>query len=66
MADNYDMDVGVARKLWAFGPDGSGPNLLFDASRGQTNLGDIKDTILAGFQWATSEVRMSEKSVRHV
>ena len=59
LADNYDIDVGVARKLWAFGPEGRGSNLLFDASRGQTNLGDIKDTILAGFEWATSEVRIN-------
>ena len=59
LADNYDIDVGVARKLWAFGPEGRGPNLLFDASRGQTNFGDIKDTIMAGFEWATSEVRIN-------
>ncbi len=56
LADEYGFDINVARKLWAFGPDGRGPNLLFDATKGVQNLTDIKDGILAGFNWASSEV----------
>ncbi len=56
LADEYGFDINVARKLWAFGPDGRGPNLLFDATKGVQNLADIKDGILAGFNWASSEV----------
>merc|ERR1712176_1482633 len=28
LADNYGWDVSEARKIWAFGPEGTGPNLM--------------------------------------
>merc|ERR1719161_394587 len=33
LADEHEWDVGEARKIWAFGPEGSGPNLVVDASK---------------------------------
>ena len=32
LADKFDWDVGEARKIWCFGPEGSGPNL--DVTKG--------------------------------
>merc|ERR1711963_894786 len=34
LADKYDYDVTEARKIWCFGPDTNGPNLLIDCSKG--------------------------------
>ncbi len=34
LADEYGWDVTEARKIWAFGPEGSGPNLVVDATKG--------------------------------
>merc|ERR1712242_471771 len=34
LADTYDYDVGEARKIWCFGPDTNGPNLLMDVTKG--------------------------------
>lgn len=56
LADTYDMDVGEARKIWCFGPEGTGPNLLMDVTKGVQYLNEIKDSVVAGFQWATKEV----------
>ena len=56
MADTYDYDVGEARKIWCFGPDTNGPNLLMDVTKGVQYLNEIKDSVVAGFQWATKEV----------
>lgn len=55
--DKYDYDVTEARKIWCFGPDGTGPNILVDCSKGVQYLNEIKDSVVAGFQWATKEVR---------
>jgi len=66
MADDYGMDVGEARKIWAFGPDGSGPNLLMDASKGVQYLNEIKEHFNAGFQWATKTGPMCEEQMRGV
>lgn len=56
LADHYDFDVGEARKIWCFGPEGTGPNLLIDVTKGVQYLNEIKDSVVAGFQWATKEV----------
>lgn len=34
LADNYDWDVSTARKIWCFGPETTGPNVVVDASKG--------------------------------
>lgn len=34
LADEHEWDVGEARKIWAFGPEGSGPNVVVDTSKG--------------------------------
>merc|ERR1711899_19896 len=55
LADTYEYDVGEARKIWCFGPDTNGPNLLIDVTKGVQYLNEIKDSVVAGFQWATKE-----------
>merc|ERR1739844_534207 len=52
LADKYDYDVTEARKIWCFGPDTLGPNLMIDCSKGVQYLNEIKDSVVAGFQWA--------------
>jgi translation elongation factor EF-G len=55
LADEHGWDVTEARKIWAFGPDSSGPNLLVDCTKGLQYLSEVKDSCVAGFQWATKE-----------
>jgi elongation factor 2 len=66
LADEYGLDITEARKLWSFGPDENGPNLLFDATRSVSYLSEIKDSIVAGFQWATKEGPLCEEPMRGV
>lgn len=66
LIDNFDFDSVHARKIWCFGPSGSGPNMLIDSSKGVQNLLDIRDSVVAGFQWATSEGVLTESTVRGV
>jgi elongation factor 2 len=66
LADKYEFDVTEARKIWCFGPEGSGPNLLIDTTKGVQYLNEIKDSVVAGFQWATKEGVMCDENVRAV
>lgn len=66
LVDQYDFDLAHTKKIWCFGPNGSGPNMLVDVSKGVQNLHEIKDTVTAGFQWATSEGVLAESTVRGV
>ena len=50
LADKYNYDIGEARKIWCFGPDTDGPNILMDVTKGVQYLNEIKDSVIAGFQ----------------
>merc|ERR1712149_143076 len=66
LADKFEFDVTEARKIWCFGPDGTGPNLVIDVSKGVQYLNEIKDSVIAGFQWATKEGVIAEENMRGV
>merc|ERR1711931_139281 len=66
LAEKYDYDVTEARKIWTFGPDGTGPNLVIDCTKGVQYLNEIKDSVVAGFQWATKEGVLAEENMRGV
>ncbi|CAF0827047.1 unnamed protein product [Brachionus calyciflorus] len=66
LSEKYEYDVTEARKIWCFGPEGTGPNLLIDCTKGVQYLNEIKDSVVAGFQWATKEGPMAEENVRGV
>merc|ERR1712121_513428 len=66
LAEKYDYDVTEARKIWCFGPDGTGPNMVIDCTKGVQYLNEIKDSVVAGFQWATKEGVLAEENMRGV
>lgn len=62
----FGMDATEMRRIWAFGPDATGPNLLVDSTHGIQNLSDIRDSCVAGFQWAMKEGPLTEEPCRGV
>jgi len=66
LSDKYEYNVDEARKIWCFGPEGTGPNILVDATKGVQYLNEIKDSVVAGFQWATKEGVMCDENMRGV
>lgn len=66
LADKYEYDITEARKIWCFGPDTTGPNLMVDATKGVQYLNEIKDSVVAGFQWATKEGVLCDENMRAV
>ncbi|KIV81094.1 elongation factor 2 [Exophiala sideris] len=66
LADDHGWDVTDARKIWGFGPDTTGPNLLIDQTKAVQYLNEIKDSFVSGFQWATREGPIAEEPLRGV
>jgi elongation factor 2 len=64
LADDYGWDVTEARKIWAFGPDGTGPNLFVDTTKGVNYLLEIKESVVGGFAWATQNGPLCEEVMR--
>jgi elongation factor 2 len=66
LADKYEYDITEARKIWCFGPDTMGPNFVIDATKGVQYLNEIKDSVIAGFQWASKEGVLCDENMRGV
>jgi len=66
LADKYEYDITEARKIWCFGPDTMGPNIVIDATKGVQYLNEIKDSVIAGFQWASKEGVLCDENMRGI
>jgi len=66
MADNFGFDVLEARKIWGFGPNGVGPNILIDATKAVQYLNEIKDSVVSAFEWVTREGVLCDEAMRGV
>ncbi|RKP01013.1 hypothetical protein CXG81DRAFT_19155 [Caulochytrium protostelioides] len=64
LADKYEWDVTEARRIWCFGPETNGANLLVDCTKGVQYLNEIKDSCVAAFQWATKEGCIADEAMR--
>jgi elongation factor 2 len=66
LADTHGWDINDARKIWCFGPENVGPNILVDTTKAVQNMSEVKDSFVAAWQWATKEGPMAEENVRGI
>jgi len=66
LVDQFEWDKSDAQKIWCFGPNTSGPNMLVDTAKGVQFLNEIKDSMEAAFQWATKEGVMCDENMRGI
>jgi len=66
LAEEFGWDKDLAKKIWCFGPDTTGPNMVVDMCKGVQYLNEIKDSVVAAFQWATKEGVLCEENMRGI
>jgi len=66
LAEKYNWDVTEARKIWGFGPNTNGPNVLVDCTKGVQYLNEIKDSVIAALQWVTKEGVLTQENLRAI
>lgn len=66
LSEKYEWDPVDARKIWCFGPDCTGPNVVVDVTKGAQYLSDIKDSIVAAFQSVTTEGVLCDENMRGI
>ncbi|KEG13438.1 elongation factor 2 [Trypanosoma grayi] len=66
LADKFEWDVAEARKIWCYGPDNRGPNVVVDVTKGVQNMMEMKDSFVAAWQWATREGVLCDENMRGV
>jgi len=64
--NDYEWDKSEALKLWSFGPENSGPNVLVDVTKGVQYMNELRDSMESAFQWATKEAAITEENMRGI
>lgn len=66
LSQKFDWDLQDAKKIWCFGPEETGPNILVDQSKGIPFMNEIKDHVKTSFQWAAKEGALCQETMRGV
>merc|ERR1712227_169347 len=66
LSEKYEWDVNDCRKIWCFGPDQTGPNMVIDVTKGVQFLNEIKDSVKSGFGWASKEGVLCDENMRGI
>jgi len=66
LIDKYEWEQHDARKLWTYGPENMGPNILVDQTKAVQYLNEIRDSMESAFQWVTKEGVVAEENMRGI
>lgn len=66
LQEEYNWDKADTLKIWAFGPDNTGSNMLVDVTKAVQYMNEIKDSMDSAFQWATKDGVMTEEAMRNI
>lgn len=64
--EEYDWDKEDALKIWSFGPDNAGANILMDKTSAVQYMNELKESMESAWQWATKESVLCEENMRGV
>jgi elongation factor 2 len=64
MKEKHEWNDDAARKIWAWGPETDGPNVVVDQTVGVQYLLEIKEHVNSAFQWISKEGPLCEENMR--
>jgi len=64
--EKHDWDEAAARKIWCWGPDTEGANVVVDVTQAIQYLLEIKEHVNSAFQWTTKEGPLCEENMRGI
>jgi len=66
LKEKFDWDDAAARKIWCYGPETTGANIVVDTTQAVQYLNEIKEHVASAFQWATKEGPLCEENMRGI
>jgi elongation factor 2 len=66
LREKYDWDENNARKIWCYGPEMEGANMVVDTTQAVQYLNEIKEHVNSAFQWTTKEGPLCEENMRGI
>merc|ERR1712060_196847 len=66
LKEKFDWDENAARKIWCWGPETEGANVVVDQTQGVQYLIEIKEHVNSAFQWTAKEGPLCEENMRGI
>merc|ERR1712241_361170 len=66
LRDKHSWSDNDARKIWCWGPETEGANVVVDSTVAIQYLIEIKEHVTSGFQWASKEGPLCEENMRGI
>jgi len=66
MREKFDWAEDAARKIWAWGPETDGANLVVDQTTAVQYMNEIKEHVNSAFQWTSKEGPLCEENMRGI
>jgi len=66
LREKYEWDENAARKIWCWGPETEGANVVVDQTQAVQYLIEIKEHVNSAFQWTTKEGPLCEENMRGI
>merc|ERR1712050_408663 len=66
LREKFDLDDAQARKIWCWGPETDGANVVVDTTVAIQYLAEIKEHVNSAFQWCTKEGPICEENMRGI
>jgi len=66
LVQDFNFDKNDAGKIWAFGPNDDGPNMIVDVTSGCQFMNEIKDSCVTGFNVVTANGAVADETMRAI
>merc|ERR1712124_106123 len=64
--EKFEWDENAARKIWSWGPETEGANLVVDQIQAVQYMNEIKEHVNSAFQWTSKEGPLCEENMRGI
>ena len=64
LVDEFGWEKDDTTKIWCFGPDNTGPNMVVDLTKAVAYMNEIKESIVSSFQWSSKQGVLCEENIR--
>jgi elongation factor 2 len=66
LQNRFGWDQTDARRVWSFGPDSEGPNVVVDTTKSAEYLQEVREHLIGAFQWVTKQGVLCDEPLRGV
>lgn len=64
LVDDFGWEKDDTAKIWCFGPENVGPNMVVDITKGVQYMNEIKESMVSSFQWTSKQGVLCEENMR--